>query len=186
MRAVGYSITKGFLPATDYRLLLFSYHARPLGQWVRLLVGVREAEDVRLAPVAAHELEADGQPLGREAAGDAHAGDAREVGHAGVDVREVHRERVVRLLAEAEGGRRRRGREHGVAGVEGPEEVALDERAHLLRLEVVGVVVAGGEDVGAEHDAPLDLRPEALLARAAVHLAQVLRVFRAEAVAHAV
>lgn len=36
-------------------------------------------------------------------------------------------------------------------------------RAHLLRALVVGIVVAGGQGVGAHQDAPLDLRPEARL-----------------------
>ena len=39
-------------------------------------------------------------------------------------------------------------------------KVAGDLRAHPLRLPVVGVVVAGGERVGAEHDAALDLGAE--------------------------
>ncbi len=40
-------------------------------------------------------------------------------------------------------------------------EVGLDERPHLLGLEVVGVVVAGREGVRAEHDPALDLGAEA-------------------------
>ena len=47
-------------------------------------------------------------------------------------------------------------------------EVALDERPHLLRLQVVGVVVAGREGVRAEHDPPLHLGPEAAAARGEV------------------
>ena len=43
---------------------------------------------------------------------------------------------------------------------EGGGEVLGDLGADLLRLAVVGVVVAGGERVGAEHDAPLDLGPK--------------------------
>ena len=46
-------------------------------------------------------------------------------------------------------------------------------RPDLLRLAVVGVVVAGGERVGAEHDPPLDLVAEALGAGRFVHLDQV-------------
>ena len=65
-------------------------------------------------------------------------------------------------------------------------EVAGDLGAHPLRLAVVGVVVARGERVGAEHDAALHLGPEALRARALVHLAQVLVAVDAQAVAHAV
>ena len=66
-----------------------------------------------------------------------------------------------------------------------------DERPDLLRLQVVGVVVARGEDEGAEQDAPLHLRAEARVARRAVHRAEVPLAARAgrlhaQAVAHAV
>ena len=62
------------------------------------------------------------------------------------------------IVVEAEGGRGRRRRQDRVdAGVEDDLEIALDQRAHLLRPEVVGVVVAGRQHVGADHDAPLDL-----------------------------
>ena len=41
-------------------------------------------------------------------------------------------------------------------------EVALDQRADLLRPHVIGVVVAGGEHIGADHQPPPHLRAEAL------------------------
>ena len=63
---------------------------------------------------------------------------------------------------------------------------SLTRRAHLLRLAVVGVVVAGRERVRADHDAPLDLRAETLAARALVHLDEVFGAVGAVAVAHAV
>ena len=50
-----------------------------------------------------------------------------------------------------------------------------DHRPHLLRLAVVGVVVAGRERVGAEHDPPLRLVAEALVARPLDHLAESRR-----------
>ena len=53
-------------------------------------------------------------------------------------------------------------------------EVAGDQRPDALRLPVVGVVVARGERVGAEHDPPLDLVAEALRARLLVHRRQVV------------
>jgi hypothetical protein len=34
--------------------------------------------------------------------------------------------------------------------------------AHLLRLPVISVIVAGGKSVGAQHDAPFHLRAESL------------------------
>ena len=45
--------------------------------------------------------------------------------------------------------------------------VAPDQRAHLLRLQIVGVVVAGAQHVGAQHDAALDLGAEPCAARRA-------------------
>ena len=60
-------------------------------------------------------------------------------------------------------GRRGRRDQH-VDLAEGRVEVPDDQRADLLRLAVVGVVVAAGQRVGAEDDAPLDLGAEALLA----------------------
>ena len=50
----------------------------------------------------------------------------------------------------------------------GALEIAPDERAHLLSLQIVSVVVAGREREGAEHDAPFDLGAEALRASAIV------------------
>ena len=71
--------------------------------------------------------------------------------------------------------------------VERRVEVAPDQRAHLLRLAVVGVVVAGRQRVGAEHDPPLDLGAEARRAGAPVHLDdRVARRLEPQAVAHAV
>ena len=75
--------------------------------------------------------------------------------------------RVAGLLAEAERGRRRRRRQHHVDRFPRLVEVVLDERAHLLRLEIVGVVVAGREHVGADQDAPAHLLAEARSARRA-------------------
>ena len=82
------------------------------------------------------------------------------------DVVEVHRERVVELVAELECSCRSRRRDQDVDLFKGGVEVALDERAHLLRLPVVGVVVARREGVRAEHDATDRLRAEARRARA--------------------
>jgi hypothetical protein len=58
----------------------------------------------------------------------------------------------------------RRARDH-IAGFERALEVAANQRAHLLTLQIVGVVIAGRERESAEHDAALDLGAEALGAR---------------------
>ena len=64
-------------------------------------------------------------------------------------------------------------------------EVALDEGADFLGAHVVGVVVAGREHVGADHDAALDLAPEALGAGFLVHVDDI-PARHAQAVADAV
>ena len=89
------------------------------------------------------------------------AGWPGQVGRDRADVVQVHRQRVGGLGAEREGGGRRRRRQQHVEALVGGGEVADDQRAHLLRLAVVGVVVAGRQGVGAEHDAALHLGAEA-------------------------
>ena len=61
-----------------------------------------------------------------------------------------------------------------------------DQAADLLRLEVIGVVVAVREHVGADQDAALHFGAEALRPALAVHVVQVAVFGGAMAVAHAV
>ena len=133
----------------------------------------RGAEQRRLVEGAPDQLQPDRQPVpGVQSGRHREARQRRQVAGDGVDVGQVHLQRVVDLLARAEGdgGRDRAG--HHVAPLEGPVEVAADQRADLLGLQVVGVVVAGRERVGPEHDAPLDLGAEALVAGLAVHVGE--------------
>src|SRR4051812_43877580 len=65
------------------------------------LVCVRDSEYACLIEVLAQDLHADRQSV-RYAAWDRHTGDAREVGGNRIDVVQVHREGVVRLLADGE------------------------------------------------------------------------------------
>ena len=85
------------------------------------------------------------------------------------DVRQVHRHRIRGLLAgpERRGRRGRREQEIDAAG-EGAPEVVGDQRPDLLRLPVVGVVVAGAQHVGADQDPALHLGAEPLAARGPV------------------
>ena len=108
------------------------------------------------------ELQADRQVVPRQPAGDGQAGDTGEVGGDRVDVRQVHRQGVGRPLSQLERGRRRRRPKQDVDLAEGGVEVAADLAANLKRLVVVLVGVPGRECEGAQHDPPLDLRPEAL------------------------
>ena len=68
---------------------------------------------------------------------------------------QIHRDRIVALLAKRKGRSRRCGRQQHVAFLERLLEVAPDQRADLLGAGVVGVVVAGGEHISADQHAPL-------------------------------
>ena len=46
-------------------------------------------------------------------------------------------------------------------------EVLADQPAHLQRFQIIGILIAAGKGVGAEHDAALDLGAETLAARPA-------------------
>ena len=132
----------------------------------------------------ADQLQTDRQALGEAA----RNREARQPGHVRRDrqhVREVHGQRVLRLLADLEGDGRRRRADENVEALERGSELTRDHRSHLLRLAVVRVVVPGGERVGPEHDPALRLVAEAGVTRARDHLVVVLRR-NAQAVAHAV
>ncbi len=134
---------------------------------------------------APHQLQPDRQAPGQPA-GHREAGQGRQVAGDGEDVGQVHLQRVAGLLAQPEGRARRHRPGHHVAALEGGVEVAPDQGADLLGPQVVGVVVAGAERVGAQHDAPLDLGAEPLLPALGVELLQAGDPRGPPAEAHAV
>ena len=119
----------------------------------------------------AEVLQADGQTvvLG-EPRWHRHSAVPGEVQRQRAQVEEVHGERVVDLLPEPERGRRGGRRDQDVDAAVGAREVTCDQRAHLLRLVVVRVVIAGGQRVGTNHDAALDFWTEASSPRHRHHL----------------
>src|SRR5882672_4687145 len=116
---------------------------RPRGERRRLLQRRRGPQHRLLIESAADDLQAQRQAVLVEAGRHRDAGQAGHRGGNGEHVVEVHGYRIVHLLA---GGERRRGRgrrQQNVAFLEGLLEVARDQRAYLLGLLVIGVVVAG-------------------------------------------
>ena len=103
-------------------------------------------------------------PTGRPSAAgperDRHGGVPGKVRRHRAHVGEVHGQRVIGALAEAERHRGRRGGQQHVKPLVGGGEVPQHQRPHLERLAVVGVVVARGKRERAEHDASLDLVAE--------------------------
>ena len=83
--------------------------------------------------------------------------------------------------------RRRRGRgQQNIRLFKAGVKPALDERLDAQGFIIVRIVIARGERERAQHDAPLDLRAEALAPRRQIQVVQILEMRRAEAVFHAV
>src|SRR6185437_3712330 len=61
--------------------------------------------------------------------------------------------------------------------IEGAREIRGDELTHLLRLEVVRIVITGRQNIGAGHDPTLHFGTEALAPRALVQVHQVAWIF---------
>src|SRR6185312_2702880 len=149
------------------------------------LIAMRHVENARLGEMRTHDLQTHGQS-GDEAAGNRQRRQAREIRTDRVDVVEVHRDGIRSLRTDAKGWRRARGAHEDVDLGERALEIGRDELADALRLEIVGVVIARRQHVGACHDAALDLRTEALPTGAAVKVLQVARILAAVAEAHAI
>ena len=84
----------------------------------------------------------------------------------------IHLQRIRHFLPQPK-RRRRRGRRYDhIHFLESVGEVASNQRPHLLRPQIIGVVVAGGQRVSPQHNSPLHFRAEATFARFAIHLDQ--------------
>src|SRR5262249_52489581 len=141
----------------------------------RLLDDVSERKQRLLVEWTADELKPERQAVRRQAARNENSRQARHVHRHREHVVEIHLDGIGgALLADAEGGRWRRGGEDRINAL-GKDffEIALDQRAYLLCAQVIGVVIAGGKHVGADHDAPAHLLAETTRARALVHVVDV-------------
>src|SRR5690348_14494128 len=126
------------------------------------LKGVSDTQEDIFGKEVAQQLQPYRQAIA-EAARDRDTADTCQVRRNGEYVLEIHFVRI-RYLANLECHRWRGGTDQHIETFESAGEIFRDQRAHLLRLLIIGVVVAGGERVGTEHDAALDLLPEPKLA----------------------
>ncbi len=69
----------------------------------------------------------------------------------------------IRNLANAESHGRRCRADQRIEALEGAVEVLRDQRPYLLGLLIIGIIVAGRQRVGANHNAPFDLPAKAVL-----------------------
>ena len=109
---------------------------------LRRFHGTCHTEGGSLMQMRGQDLHAHRQPGAGESAWYSHAADAGQAGRDGLNVCEVHGQRVARLFAQLECRRGRSGRDDGVYIGEGSQKLFSKEAAHLLRLAVVRVVIA--------------------------------------------
>ena len=124
----------------------------------RVFVGRGDAGTAALVERPADELQPDRQAVAIEAAGHRHARQAGQVDRDRQDVRQVHLERIAGARADRE-RRARRGR-HRRARRSCSNASSKSRRMSVrtcIAFEIVRVVVAGRQRVGAEHDAALYL-----------------------------
>ena len=127
------------------------------------LVLVRDVEHASFREIVAHDLQAYRPAFVAESAGDGHAGKAGEVAPEWYRCRTGTSAPDRAVLAP---------RSNATLGEVGPTmrsqcskacgKVLRDQAAHLLCLEIVGIVVAVREHIGADQDAALDFGTEAL------------------------
>ena len=121
---------------------------------------IGEIKEFVFGILSRQKLDAERQIVLIFAGGKGDAGQASQVGGGGVDVSQIHRQGVVAVLAEFESGGGRGGREKGINFPESLVEILADKRPDFHGLEVIGIIIAGREGVGTDHNAPLGLVTE--------------------------
>src|SRR5436190_1248830 len=133
-----------------------------------------------------HDLQREWESFRVEPGRDGDGGGADEICGRGEDVVQIHRQRVFGLRADRERGF---GRGRGDEVIEGAErflEFMAQFGADALGAAVVGVVVAGRQREGAEHDPAFHFGAESFAAGVEVDLVERARAFAAMSITNAV
>src|SRR5215510_2455138 len=110
----------------------------------------------------ADDLHTYGESFGIKPTGQREGWQACKIHGDCVDVRKIHLQRVLSLLAELEGGCWSCRSDDRVANLKRFIKILFYQCAHFLGFQIVSVIIAGGERVRAEHDPSFDLRAEPL------------------------
>ena len=70
----------------------------------------------------------------------------------GEDIGKIHLQRICGAFAQLECRHRRRGRNQRIDFLEGLREILPDQLPHFLRTQIIGVVIAGTQNVGPENN----------------------------------
>src|SRR5271166_1460443 len=159
--------------------------ARQMSEARGIFQDLGDAQYCLLVKGAAGDLQAERQPVGAEPRRDRDRRHAGEIRRNSEDIVQIHRDRVVGILADDEGGRWRRRGQDAIDPLERLGEVARYQGAHTLRLQIIGVIVSGRQHVGADQHTAADLSAEPGGARQFVHLVEAV-AFDPQAKSHAV
>src|SRR5207249_11493605 len=118
--------------------------------------------------------------------GNTDAADSSEVRGVGETIREIHLQGISRFLAQLERRAGRRWRNECFDFLKCAHEILTDELAHLLCTQVIGIVITGTENVGAENNSPFYFRAESFRSRAGVIIKQAAHRLRPMPVAHTI
>ena len=150
------------------------------------VVIVSYAEQFSFVEGLSDQLQSDRQAGLRKPARDRQAGQPGQVCRNGVDVAQVHGNRIFALFAELErrggGGRSK----NDVDFLEDPFEIPPDQGSGFLSSQIIGVVVTAAQAIGAENATSLDFFAEPFAAALGIDVDCIFRAIAARRVTNAI
>ena len=152
----------------------------PIGD---LLIAMRHIQQSLLGKVIADQLQADGS-LSDKSRWQGQSRQARQIHRNGVNIGQVHGDRIIHFFAQIKGYGRRSWPGNYVHLIKRPAEIIANQPADLLRLKVIGVVITGRQRKSSHQNPALYFRAKSFSARSDIQIQQVLGIFTAVAVTH--
>ena len=116
-------------------------------------------------------------PIGNFSSGkpawNAERADPGQIGGDRENIGQIHVQRIGRALTEFEGRLGRSRRNERIHFLESARKILPDKRPHFLRPHIIGLVIAGAQNIGAENDPAFHFRAETFRPRPAVMIQQV-------------
>src|SRR5262249_51502157 len=107
----------------------------------------------------------------------ADSANSRQVRRNSEDIGEIHLQWVSDAFAQLKRRHWRSRRDQCIDFLKRLREIAPNQFPHFLRAQIIGVVITGAQNVRAENNPPFHFRSETFLARAAIEIEHVFRVF---------
>src|SRR5438552_12988816 len=121
-----------------------------------------------------------------ETARNTDSANAGQIGCDGENVGKVHLQWVSNAFAQLKCCYWRSRRDQCVDFFESLSEIAANQLPHLLRAQIICVVITGAQNVSTKNDSAFHFRSKTFLTCAAIKIEHILGIFRAISVTHAV